>query len=171
MAKIFNAKKMDFELRSSPIPEFCWHTSPNLSELAQSKVLNFQIRSLDPGKFSYPYHSHRNAEEMFVIFSGSATLRTPDGYTELHEGDIVFFEMGAKGAHQLYNHTDQPCRFLDIRTDLGLDVCDYPDSGKVNILPPREIYQADSRVDYCKGEENVSEKWPETIIKKKKADE
>jgi uncharacterized cupin superfamily protein len=169
MAKIFNAKNMDFELRNSPIPEFCWHTSPNLSELAQSKVLNFQIRSLDPGKFSYPYHSHRNAEEMFVIFSGSATLRTPEGYTELTEGDIVFFEMGSEGAHQLYNHTDQPCCFLDIRTDLGLDVCDYPDSGKVNILPFREIYQADARVDYYQGEDHVSEHWPESIIHKKKS--
>lgn len=166
MARIFNAKNTAFELRESPIPEFRWHTSPNLSELVQSRVLKFDIRSLDPGKFSYPYHSHRNAEEMFVILSGNATLRTPDGYTELTEGDIVFFEMGIKGAHQLYNHTDQPCRFLDIRTDLGLDVCDYPDSGKVNILPPREIFLADSRVGYYQGEENVGENWPETIVQK-----
>lgn len=168
MARIFNAKNTAFELRESPIPEFCWHTSPDLSELAQSKVLNFQIRSLDPGKFSYPYHSHRNAEEMFVILSGNATLRTPDGYTELTEGDIVFLEMGAEGAHQLYNHTALPCQYLDIRTDLGLDVCDYPDSGKINILPPRDIYLADAKVDYSLGEDHVSEHWPESIVHKKK---
>jgi uncharacterized cupin superfamily protein len=137
--------------------------------MVQSKVLKFDIRSLDPGKYSYPYHSHRNAEEMFVILSGSATLRTPDGYTEVSEGDIVFFGMGPEGAHQLYNHTEQPCRFLDIRTDLGLDVCDYPDSGKVNILPPKEIYQANTKVDYYQGEEHVAEQWPEAIVHKEKA--
>lgn len=169
MAKIFNVKNTPFELKKSPIPEYCWHTSPNLTELAQSRILNFNIRSLDPGKFSFPYHSHRNAEEMFVIFSGSAMLRTPEGYKELTEGDIVFFEMGSQGAHQLYNHTDQPCCFLDIRTDLGLDVCDYPDSGKINILPNREIYLSDAKVDYNQGEENVSERWPESIVQKKNA--
>lgn len=104
---------------------------------------------------------------MFVILSGSVMLRIPDGFKELTEGDIVFFEMGPEGAHQLYNHTDQPCRYLDIRTDLGLDVCDYPDSGKTNILPYREMYQADTKVDYFKGEKNVSEKWPDTIVKRK----
>lgn len=167
MAKIFNANNLPYKLRQSPVPEYCWQTSPNLSELSQAKVLQFDIRSLDPGKFSFPYHSHRNSEEMFVILSGSAMLRTPDGFSEVSEGDIVFFEMGSGGAHQLYNHTDKPSRYLDIRTDLGLDVCDYPDSGKINILPYREIYKSDTRVEYTHGEENISEIWPDTIVKRK----
>ncbi|MBP7176703.1 MAG: cupin domain-containing protein [Thermoclostridium sp.] len=167
MPRIFNTNNMSFEQRKSPIPEFCWHTSPDLSELTKSKVLKFNIRSLDPGKFSYPYHSHRNAEEMFVILSGSVTLRTPEEYRVLSQGDIVFFEMGPEGAHQVYNHTDKPCQFLDIRTDLGLDVCDYPDSGKINVLPYRDIFQAETAVDYYQGEENISKKWPEEIVNKK----
>ena len=125
----------------------------------KSKHLHFDVRSLDPGKYSYPYHFHRNAEEIFVILSGKATLRTPDEFVELSEGDIAFFEIGEQGAHQLYNHTQQPCRFLDIRTIAGLDVCEYPDSGKINILPYQEIYKSDTTVDYYKGEEKVREKW------------
>jgi uncharacterized cupin superfamily protein len=159
MAQIFNEKNISFELKQSPIPEFSWHTSPNLSEMVKSKRLEFDIRSLDPGKYSYPYHFHRNSEEIFIILSGKATLRTPDGFTELSEGDIVFFEMGPKGAHQLYNNTQEPCRFLDIRTNAEIDVCEYPDSGKINILPYREVYQSDNCVDYYKGEERVAEKW------------
>jgi uncharacterized cupin superfamily protein len=159
MAQIFNEKNISFELRQSPIPEFCWHTSPKLAEIVKSKHLYFDLRSLDPDKYSYPYHFHRNAEEIFVILSGRVTLRTPDGFVELSEGDVVFFEMGPTGAHQLYNHTQQPCKYLDIRTNIGLDVCEYPDSGKINILPFQEIYQNDDRVDYYKGEEKVSEKW------------
>jgi uncharacterized cupin superfamily protein len=67
--------------------------------------------------------------------------------------------MGESGAHQLYNHTDQPCRFLDIRTHNGLDVCEYPDSGKINILPYREVFQSEDQVEYFKGEDRVKEQW------------
>ena len=159
MAKIFNEKNITFELKQSPIPEFCWHTSQRLSEIVSSKHLKFDIRLLDPGKYSYPYHFHRNAEEIFVILSGSATLRTPEGFRELKEGDTVFFEIGPTGAHQLYNHTQEPCKFLDLGTEMGIDVCEYPDSGKINILPYEEVYQTNGKVDYYKGEDKVKEKW------------
>ena len=165
MAHIFNAKNLPFELRQSPVPEFSWHTSQKLAELVKSKHLHFDVRSLDPGKYSYPYHFHRNAEELFVILSGKAILRTPQEFIELDEGDIVFFEMGPEGAHQMYNHTENPCFYLDIRTAADIDVCEYPDSGKANILPYREIYEVKDKVDYYKGEENVSDKWPHEIHK------
>jgi uncharacterized cupin superfamily protein len=166
MAQIFNEKTIPFHFEQSPIPEFNWHTSPDLTELVKSKHLQFDIRSLDPGKFSCPYHFHRNAEEIFVILSGLVTLRTPDEFKKLSVGDIIFFEMGPTGAHQLYNHTEQPCQYLDIRTNTGFDVCEYPDSGKVNILPFREIYRTEDRVDYYKEEDRVVEKWPADIMKK-----
>ena len=159
MAKIFNEKNISFKLKQSPIPEFSWHTSQKLSEIVNSKHLDFDVRLLDPGKYSYPYHFHRNSEETFVILSGKAMLRTPDGFTELKEGDIVFFEIGPSGAHQLYNNCDQPCKFLDVGTHMGIDICEYPDSGKINILPYEEVYQSNEKVDYYKGEEKVKEKW------------
>jgi uncharacterized cupin superfamily protein len=159
MVQVFNSKNLSYELKQSPIPEFSWHTSEKLSQMVNSKHLKFDVRLLDPGKYSYPYHFHRNAEEMFVILSGRVTLRTSDRFVELNEGDIVFFEIGPEGAHQLYNHTDQPCRYLDIRTDMGIDVCEYPDSGKINVLPYQEVYQSNTRVDYYKDEDKVSEKW------------
>lgn len=81
-------------------------------------------------------------------------------------GDIAFFEMGPTGAHQLYNHTDKPCIFLDIRTTVGIDVCEYPDSGKINILPYEEIYQKGDVVDYYLNEDKTREKWPPEIVEK-----
>ena len=170
MAKIFRTNEIEFKLKQSPVPEFSWHTSPDLSGIAGSKDLNFDVRSLDPGKYSYPYHSHRNAEEMFIVLSGRAMLRTPDGFNEISEGDIVFFEMGPGGAHQLYNHTEQPCRYIDIGTEHGIDICDYPDSGKTNILPYREIYKKADQTDYFDGEKNVTEKWPAGITKRNNED-
>ncbi|MGP0583563.1 cupin domain-containing protein [Paenibacillus timonensis] len=159
MAHLYHADRVTYHLKQSPIPEFAWHTSERLAELSGSKHLTFDIRSLDPGKYSYPYHFHRNAEELFVILEGSALLRTPEGKQELQTGDVVFFEMGPSGAHQLLNHTEKPCKYLDIRTNLGLDVCEYPDSGKINILPYQEIYDSAGQVDYFKGEDQVADKW------------
>ncbi|MEK5445455.1 cupin domain-containing protein [Paenibacillus sp. FSL R7-0331] len=159
MATIFNTANTAFTQKQSPIPEFAWHTSEKLASMAGSKHLIFDIRSLDPGKYSYPYHFHRNAEEIFVIMEGKSLLRTPVGIQELSAGDIVFFETGPEGAHQLYNHTGTPCRYLDLRTNNGLDVAEYPDSGKINILPYEELYQAADQVDYYKGEDTIREKW------------
>ncbi len=168
MPRIFNAKTISFEERESRIPEFSWHTSPRLAKLSNAKHLQFDLRSLDPGKFSYPYHFHRAAEELFVILSGEATLRSPKGFQKVAEGDIVFFAEGAEEAHQLYNHTDSPCIYLDVRTTIGIDVCEYPDSGKINILPYQEVFESSSFVDYYKGEENVTAKWPRELLEKKK---
>ena len=164
MPKVFKMNEIQFQQKQSPVPEFSWHTTPDLSRIVGSRDLSFYVRSLDPGKYSYPYHSHRNSEELFVIMSGKAMLRTPAGISELEAGNIAFFEMGPEGSHQLYNHTDQPCLYLDLGTENGFDVCDYPDSGKTNILPDGEIYKKDDRTDYFEGENNVSEKWPAEVV-------
>lgn len=159
MPKIFNKDNLTFVKKDMPIPEFSWHISEYLSAIAKSEHMHLFVVSLDPDKYSYPYHSHRNAEELFVILSGKAMLRTPEGFQEVKQGDIIFFEKGPESAHQLHNHTDEPCKYLDICTNMGMDVCDYPDSGKVNIIPYGEIYKKDDAVGYFDGEENVKDKW------------
>jgi uncharacterized cupin superfamily protein len=166
MPEIFNAANLSFSLRQSPIPEFLWHTSPRLSDMVKSKHLYFDIRSIDAGKFSYPYHFHRQSEEIFVILSGEATLRMQSVFKGVKAGDVLFFESGPGGAHQLYNHTDKPCVYLDLRTNVGIDVCEYPDSGKINITPYQEVYESEAKVDYYRNEDKVREHWPESIVGK-----
>jgi len=169
MPKIFRKREMEFEKRKAPISAFEWHQGPQMGDIVKSKYLQFRVRSLDPGKFSFPYHSHRACEELFVIFSGEATLRSPEGFQKVVEGDIIFFEEGPSGAHQIYNHGDEPCVYLDIRTTFGIDVCDYPDSGKINVLPFFEIFENSAKADYYKGEEDPAGKWPKEIIRKRPA--
>jgi uncharacterized cupin superfamily protein len=94
-----------------------------------------------------------------LVLSGTMTIRTPEGFSTIGEGQMAFFEMGETSAHQFYNHSDAPCVYLDIRTNAGIDVSVYPDSGKVNIIPFNEIYESDSKVSYNKGEEQVEEIW------------
>jgi len=166
MPTVFHTKDLNFEAKKSQLPEFAWQTSPRLAKLAGSHQLDFDIRSLDPDRFSFPYHFHRAAEELFLILSGQATLRTPEGFQPVAAGDLIFFEQGKAGAHQLYNHGDAPCVYLDIRTTVGIDVCEYPDSGKISILPLLEVFESRSRVRYFQGEENVAQHWPGEILRK-----
>ena len=166
MPRIFRNKDLRFEKRESPLPEFAWHTSPRLAKAVNAQYLDFDVRSLDPGLFSFPYHFHRAAEELFLILSGEATLRSPEGFQKVAPGDLIFFEEGPTSAHQLYNHGDSPCVYLDIRTTPGIDICEYPDSGKVNILPRLEVFESASKVGYYTGEDRVAGKWPQEILKK-----
>jgi uncharacterized cupin superfamily protein len=162
MATIFKHDKIEFKEDPNKIDNYRLFTaSPRLASIANSKNLIFDLRLLNPGQFSFPYHFHRNAEELMVIIAGSMTLRSPSGFEIIGQGDIVFIEMGETGAHQFYNHTTLPCTYLDIRTLYGIDVVEYPDSGKINVLPAYEIFEKNSRVNYFKGEEGVREKWEE----------
>jgi uncharacterized cupin superfamily protein len=166
MATVFKSGQRDFRENPGKIDHFRLFTDVTRQNKGISPAnLNFDIRRLDPGQFSAPYHFHRYAEELFMIISGSATLRTPEGLEKVNSGDLVFFEMGEKGAHQLYNHGSEPCIYLDIRTFIGYDVCEYPDSGKMLLAPSYEIFGKDKKAGYFEGEENILEKWKEIRIK------
>ncbi|MGA2107627.1 MAG: cupin domain-containing protein [Syntrophorhabdales bacterium] len=168
MPKVFRIDDLEMKKWQDRMPEFSWRTSANLGEISGSKCISFDVRALDPAKYSFPYHFHRAAEELFVILSGVATLRSPEGFRKVGKGDIIFFEEGSSGAHQLRNDGDVPCVYLDIRTIHGIDVCEYPDSRKVSILPFREVFEASSKVDYFKGEGGVAGKWPAPGFAEKK---
>lgn len=121
--------------------------------------LNFDVRQLPPQKYCAAYHFHRHAEELFVILAGAATLRTPKGLEVVTAGDIIFFEKGETGAHQLYNHTSEICTYLDIRTYIGHDICEYPDSNKLFIVPTYEIFDKGNQLNYADGEDRVEKIW------------
>lgn len=162
MPKIFKQQDLIFQEDSDTIDKFRISTViPRLSKVVDSKHLVFDLRLLTSGQYSFPYHFHRNAEELIMILSGSLTMRSPEGFKILNQGDIVFFEIGETGAHQFFNHDSVDCTYLDIKTVAGLDVCEYPDSGKINISPFNEIFAKDSQVDYFHGEDKVESKWLE----------
>jgi uncharacterized cupin superfamily protein len=118
--------------------------------------LNFDVRRLPPGELSSLYHVHRHAEELFMITEGEATLRTPDGLHVLEAGDIAFFGTGAEGAHQLYNHSDEPCVYLDVRTFTGADIAEYPDSGRLLVVPTMERFDKSQSTGYFEGEPSAA---------------
>ncbi len=160
MATFIDPEKLEFGNNPSALTRFDIHTlTPRLSKMSDSKQLIFDMRKLNPGKYSFPYHFHRNSEELMYVISGEMTVRTHEKLKILKEGQMVFFELGETSAHQFYNHSDSPCVYLDIRTNLGFDVTEYPDSGKVNIFPFGLIFEKGTQVDYFKGEEDVENTW------------
>jgi uncharacterized cupin superfamily protein len=160
MATILRSTQREFKEDANKIDNF--RILSDISRLkngVKPQYLNFDLRQLNPEQYSTPYHFHRYAEELFMIVSGAATLRTPTGLEIVNAGDLMFFEIGETGAHQLFNHTTESCVYLDIRTFIGHDVAEYPDSNKIFLAPSREIFNKDTKVDYFEGEENIKEKW------------
>jgi uncharacterized cupin superfamily protein len=172
MPTLFKREQVEFREDPGKIDHYRLFTAfPRMGTAANSKNLVFDLRMLNPGQFSFPYHFHHASEEMMMVINGTMTLRSPRGFEIMGPGDIVFFETGESGAHQFYNHSEEPCTYLDVRTLFGIDISEYPDSGKVNLVPFMHLYEKDKKVSYFEGEENVLQKWNELKAKsdKKKA--
>ncbi|PRY90340.1 Cupin domain-containing protein [Marinilabilia salmonicolor] len=168
MATILKADQRDFQESPNKIDHYRVFTDLSRSKMGVNpENLNFDLRQLNPDEFSAPYHFHRYAEELFMILSGSATLRTPDGLEIVNVGDLMFFEKGETGAHQLYNHTEESCVYLDIRTYIGYDIAEYPDSDKILIAPSFEIFNKNSQAGYFDGEKSVKDIWKQIENKSK----
>lgn len=160
MATILKAGQREFQESPNKIDNYRIFTDiSRIKKGVNPENLNFDLRQLNPGEYSAPYHFHRYAEELFMILSGSATLRTPNGLEIVNNCDLIFFEKGETGAHQLYNHTTKTCLYLDVRTYFGYDIAEYPDSDKILLAPSFEIFNKGSQAGYFDGEENIKEKW------------
>ncbi len=96
---------------------------------------------------------------MVIVVSGIPALRTPDGWRELAEGEVVSFPRGERGAHQLVNRSEETVRFVAVSTHGDTDVVLYPDSNKIGAaerLPGggglRTYFKLEDQVDYWDGE-------------------
>ena len=162
MASILKSNEREFKEDMNKIDNFrLFSDVSRINKGINPQNLNFDLRQLNPGQYNAAYHFHRYAEELFMIISGSASLRTSTGIEIVTGGDLIFFEKGETGAHQLYNNTTEPCIYLDVRVFIGHDICEYPDSNKIFIVPTYEIFKKDSQAGYFDGEENIQEKWKE----------
>lgn len=93
--------------------------------------LGVSLWELPPGEAAYPYHFHLAEEELLLVLAGTPSLRTPAGWSELAEGDLVSFPRGEDGAHQLVNRGQTTVRLLAVSTNGEPDIVLYPDSGKI----------------------------------------
>ncbi len=95
------------------------------------KNLGAQYIVVPPGKTGFPFHSHRNNEELFIILEGEGTFRKGPESWPVRAGDVISAVAGdASTAHQLINTGSVDLRYYAISTRNDPDICEYPDSGK-----------------------------------------
>jgi uncharacterized cupin superfamily protein len=128
MANIFRSNIDEYGDRDG----YAWRRE-SVGRKAGSERLGASLYELLPGQSTFPYHYHLANEELLVVLRGRPHLRTPDGWRQLEEGDVVAFLVGERGAHQLVNRTDDEVRFLMISEMRSPDIGVYPDSDKVRV--------------------------------------
>jgi uncharacterized cupin superfamily protein len=123
-----------------------------------SVATGLSLWEVPAGQAAYPYHWHFAEEEIVVVLEGRPSLRTPDGWSEMEEGDVICFRTGEEGAHQLLNRTDRTIRFLSFSNQQP-DAVVYPDSNKLlaaQRIPEgggrKHAFRLDDEVDYYEGE-------------------
>jgi uncharacterized cupin superfamily protein/glyoxylase-like metal-dependent hydrolase (beta-lactamase superfamily II) len=107
---------------------------------------------LAPGESYCPLHWHTREEELFIVWDGTPTLRTPAATRRLKPGDCVVFPTDPRGAHRVSNETDAPCTIVMIASLDAGDVCFYPDSNKFVIEATGTLVRAEPQLDYFEGE-------------------
>jgi uncharacterized cupin superfamily protein len=114
------------------------------------------LYELPPGQALCPYHYEYGEEEWLLVLSGRPSVRDPAGTHELEPLDMLFFERGPGGAHQVRNDSDETVRVLLWSTVVLPTATVYPDSDKIGIWtgnPDDDVMvQKTAGVDYWHGE-------------------
>lgn len=112
---------------------------------------DLELSKLRPGESGCPFHSHAAEWEMFMIVSGTATVRADQATHVLVAGDVCIHPPGE--AHQITNAspTDDLVFYL-VADNAPVEYWYYPDSNKWGFRNPRKFFRTDD-VDYWEGEE------------------
>ena len=157
--------------RTQACPTFAGRTSTSRAAIPASRAgargsatsspptrLGVSLWELPPGEVAYPYHFHLGEEEVLIVLEGAPHLRTPEGWRQLPEGEVVAFPVGEDGAHQIDNRTDATIRFLAVSTHGQPEVTVYPDEDKIGFGERhprggglRAFFRAGDAVDYHEG--------------------
>lgn len=116
---------------------------------------DLQQRRVPPGASVCPLHAHTQQFELFVVLSGTATVRSvsADGQatsTVVKTGDAFVQPPGT--AHQITNTGTEDFIFHVIADNLPADSTFYPESNKWQIKPQRKLFRM-TEVGYYDGEE------------------
>ena len=148
-----HADDVEWVLRESRPAGYKWETK-ELDSLIGARNLGYRLMRLPAGTSSCPSHFHHLTEELFVVLEGSCSLLTPRGKQLARAGDYIAFPPGSAGTHKFANEGTEPCVMLAVSNELPDDVCEYPDSDKINVamLPGARVFRRGDAVGYWQGE-------------------
>ena len=129
-----------------------------------ARQLGYNLTELPPGKAQCPFHSHRAEEEVFVILEGEGELRFGTQRYRIRRHDVIACPTGgAEVAHQIINTGSTTLRYLSLSNAAEVEVCEYPDSGKIGVYAStpgaprlRGLHRCAAAVDYYDGEDTAS---------------
>jgi uncharacterized cupin superfamily protein len=145
----------DLKLERSVKGEQYDSQSVRIGPLLGAVDLGYGYDIVPPGKRSCPFHSHRAEEEMFFIVRGRGLLRYGSETRPIRAGDVICCPTGGpETAHQIINDSDEELAYLSISTMKPVEICEYPDSGKVAAFSEgiRHITRHNAGLDYWDGE-------------------
>jgi uncharacterized cupin superfamily protein len=134
------------------VPDGYLGGSVTVGPLIGAQQLGLSVYELPPGQSACPYHYELAREEWLIVLVGHPTLRTPAGEEKLGPWDCAFFPVGEQGAHKVTNRTADPVRVAILSSKGSPSVVVYPDSAKVGVSPPGELFRLADAVDYWDGE-------------------
>ena len=111
---------------------------------------NLELVKVAPGKAICPFHSHTSQWELFVILSGTATVRAGKARHKVKAGDAFMHPPGE--AHQLINTGRAWLHLYIIADNPPVDISHYPDSKKWGVRPHGKFFRM-TEVPYNDGEE------------------
>jgi uncharacterized cupin superfamily protein len=157
-----NLKEVEEKERKSPKGKFhkfvknisvALGRDPESLDLAKRHPFDLAMVRIPKGKSYCPYHSHSAETELYLVVSGSGSIRNKDGSTVVNAGDAFFFGPGE--AHQLTNAGEEDFVYYVIADNPRSDSCFYPDSGKFAVRTEgnEEVIVKAQEADYFDGEE------------------
>ena len=132
-----------------------------------ARLLGYNLTVLPPGKAQCPFHNHHAEEEMFLILEGEGELRFGERRYPIRKHDVIACPTGGpEVAHQIINTGTTEMRYLALSNRVDIEVCEYPDSGKLLVASDRrgrpggtdrlrKIIRAEDEVDYYERESKV----------------
>jgi uncharacterized cupin superfamily protein len=121
-------------------------------DLKKRHPFDLAVVRIPPGATLCPYHAHSAQWELYVIISGTETVRHETGIGEVEAGDAFLF--GPNEAHQISNQGDDNLVYYVIADNPIGTTCYYPDSEKWMVGQPTErVVLKGRQADYFEGEE------------------
>lgn len=90
--------------------------------------LDIGMVRMPPGATNYPKHAHRTQWEFYIVVSGRGRVNVNDEAHDVQAGDGFVQPPG--NAHQIVNTGEEDLVYYIIANNAGIDVVQYPDSGK-----------------------------------------
>lgn len=105
-------------------------TEERFGDVAGLRLMGVNIVTLAPGERSAMRHWHTGSDEFVMVLEGVATVIEDDGPAELHPGDMALWPAGVSDAHQIWNRSDAPLRYLCAGTNPDAEIVHYPDDAQ-----------------------------------------